>query len=175
MAIEVEVRGLERVIAAVEKIPGKTGLAARRAFINAAERTKTALIRTAADATGVPQKTLRFNRVKQRGTGGGGRLVWGGYNDISTPYIAREGELEGQINNPPDWGVKVGKFLFEGAFVRRSRSGYVGVFKNVAGKLQEQKVVVQGFVEAAEIVQREAYEALRPDVVKELETEIKDL
>lgn len=169
----IDIEGISEVRAALAEMPLQAARAAKRSIALVAEYARSAIVKDMGGRTGIKQSVFRDWRVKSRGLGGADRLVWGGFNPIKATYVAAQGELEKQL--PPnnlDWGAKAGKYLFEGGIALRMKSGHVGIFKRVAGRLTEQSVTIPEMTTVAEIIRDEAKSRLATAFAHEMRYEM---
>jgi len=153
---------------------------ASRASLKAASATRTELNRQMARDTDIPIRAFREFRVKRRAANKS-QTVWFGANPIKATYVAKQGtdktpgELEKQLEEPYDWGAKAGKYLFPGAFVRRMKSGHVGIFKSEKRKLIEQYVELPQAFSIAELARDFGRSRLAIELAYELDKAMKGM
>lgn len=171
--IRTDINGIPELQEAIKQMPLQAIRAARRANSKVAEQTRAKMASEMHRATGIPLQAFRDFRVKRRGTSIG-QIVWFGANPIKAAYVARQGtektpgELQQQLEEPYDWGAKAGKYLFPGAFVRKMKSGHLGIFKSEGRKLIEQKVELPQAFDMATLVQEYANSRLAVVLMQEL-------
>lgn len=138
LSLQVEMSGVDAVLADFVALPEQIQKAAKRAQAKASTYAAGRLAALVAESSGVPASAIR-RRI--RSTSG---RVWLGYNPIPAAYV-------GRLEQDPR-GAFAGEFFFDRSFVATMPSGHRGVFKR-AGKprlpIEEQGVTLARVPEIA--------------------------
>lgn len=120
LSLQVEMSGLDDVLAEFNALPEQIAKATKRAQTKARDYAAMRLAHVVAEAYDLPAAKYRTVRVK---TGSGG-VVWAGYNPMAAAYM-------GKLVQEDD-GAWAGQYWFPGGFVATMRSGHAGIFKRAA-------------------------------------------
>ena len=172
MQYRLKVTGADKIAAKLKATPAQVRKASRstvRQVVNELHRELGGIIPSHA---GTPIGSFRKHRARKTTPKGRQRSsrgsVWLGTNKIAAAYVGRLRE------DPDAGGAWAGQYFFENGFIRKMRSGHVGIFTRVAGsrKIKQEDVELPDARNDAELAANRAQLRLRRILRQRLQIEL---